>query len=354
MKLLIATAFLSLSLIFTVTVTVTATAQAQPAGAPVRTLPTKARTSTPKPAPKPAPPAPATQLAIVKVDSAMVYDVPSFDGAVISYLPAGQKIRVSLKTFATDLGQFYKTVLPNKKVGYITDIDVQPIKSKKKSSKKAADDDSDDNDDNDDAAKDARDAKEEDIKEKKEKAVEAREEREEAARDRERDANRLPVALSDWVGPYIASWGLKEKISGIKAEERITVFGAKYTSAKLLPGTILDLNLGFSFGAPSYYEQLSTAKPKGYIVLIDAEFLSPMIVAPNSFGYFGLGPLINYTSIRITSVNTPTDSNDLRLGLALTLGYSHRLGPVLGKLEGKYIIEKTQQTVFVLSVQTEL
>lgn len=304
----------------------------------------KARSARPKPA------APATQLAIVKVDSAMVYDAPSFDGAVISYLPAGQKIRVSLKTFASDLGQFYKTVLPNKKIGYITDIDVQTIKSKKKPTKKTSEDDEKD----DEARNEARNEAQERAEEKKQKALEAREERAEAARDRERDANRPPVAMTEWIGPYIASWGLKEKISGIKAEERITVFGAKYTSPKLLPGTILDLNLGFSFGAPSYYEQISTAKPKGYIVLIDAEFLSPMVVAPNSFGYFGLGPLINYTAVRITSANTPTDSNDLRMGLALTLGYSHRLGPVLGKLEGKYIIEKTQQVVFVLSVQTAL
>ncbi len=320
--------------------TLSVSVQAAPP-APARAQPAKAR------APAPKATAPTTQLAIVKVDSAMVYDVPSFDGAVISYLPAGQKIRVSLRTFATDLGQFYKTVLPNKRVGYITDIDVQPIKTKKKPSKKDNDSDSDD-------AEQAKEDAQEREEEKKEKAQEEREEREEAARDRERDANRLPVALSEWVGPYFASWGLKEKISGIKAEERITVFGAKYTSAKLLPGTILDFNLGFSFGAPSYYEQLSSEKPKGYIVLIDAEFLSPMIVAPNSFGYFGLGPLINYTTVRITSANTPTDSNDLRMGLALTLGYSHRIGPLLGKLEGKYIIEKTQQTVFVLSVQTEL
>lgn len=321
---------------------------APPAATPTRTLPTKSQTAVVRPSPTP-----ATQVAIVKVDSAMVYDVPSFDGAVISYLPAGQKVRISLKTYATDLGQFYKMVLPNKKVGYITDIDVQPIKSKKKKSSKKEDDD-DEKDDSDNSKDDAARQREDEKKEKKEKAQEQREEREEAARDRERDANRLPVALSEWVGPYLASWGLKEKISGIKAEERITVFGVKYTSSKLLPGTILDLNLGFKFGAPSYYQQISTDKPKGYIVLIDAEFLSPMIIAPNSFGYFGLGPLINYTAIRITSANTPTDSNDLRLGLALTLGYSHRLGPVLGKLEGKYIIEKTQQTVFVLSVQTEL
>ena len=318
---------------------VTAQAQSQ---TPARTLPAKPRATAPKPAPTP-----ATQLAIVKVDSAMVYDIPSFDGAVISYLPAGQKARVSLKTFATDLGQFYRINLPNNKVGYIADIDVQPVKSKKKKSSKK------DREDEEEVAEEREQEKEkakEREEEKKERAEEIREEREEAARD----AQRPPVAFTEWVGPYFASWGLKEKISGINADERITVFGAKYTTPKLLPGTILDLNMGFHFGAPTYYEQISTSKPKGYIVLIDAEFLSPIIMAPKAFGYFGLGPLINYTAIRIESGGKPVDSNDLRMGLALTLGYSHRLGPVLGKLEGKYIIEKTQQIVFVLSLQTSL
>lgn len=323
-------------------------AQAAPA-APTRTLPAKSKTTPAKPA-KPA--QPAGQQAIVKVDSAMVYDVPSFDGAVISYLPAGQKIRISLRTFATDLGQFYRTVLPNNKTGYIADIDVQPIKKKK--SKKNEEEKDEDSEGKASEREREREREREKAKErqeeKKERAEEAREEREEAARD----AQRPPVAFTEWVGPYIASWGMKEKISGIKAEERISVFGVKYTTPKLSPGTILDFNLGFHFGAPSYYEQISTSKPKGYIVFLDAEFLSPMVFAQNSFGYLGLGPLINYTSVRIESLGSPVDSNDLRLGLALTLGYSHRLGPVLGKLEGKYIIEKTQQMVFVLSVQTPL
>lgn len=320
---------------------------AAPAATPSRPIPKKARTAAPKPAP-----APASQIAIVKVDSAMVYDIPSFDGSVISYLPAGQKVRISLKTFATDLGQFYRITLSNKKSGYIADIDVQPVKSKRKS-KKAKDNNEDEGEERDNTQEQKDNAKERE-EEQRRREKEEREEREEDARDAARDAQRAPIALTEYVGPYIASWGFKEKISGVKAEERLTVFGVKYTTPKLLVGTILDFNMGFHFGAPSYYEEVSTAKPKGYLLFIDAEFLSPIIMAQNSFGYFGLGPLINYTSIRIESLSAPVDSNDLRLGLGLTLGYSHRLGPVLGKIEGKYIIEKTQQTVFVLSVQAPL
>lgn len=325
---------------------------APPKAAPARALPGKTRAVAPAPAPTP-----ALQAAIVKVDSAMVYDVPSFDGSVISYLPAGQKVRISLKTFATDLGQFYRIILANKKSGYIADIDVQPLKkkkSKKDREKAKSGGDDDDEDDSRASEEEQKEKAKEREQEKKERVQEAREERAEAARDAARDAQRAPVAMTGYVGPYIASWGFKEKISGIKAEERLTVFGVKYTTPKLVNGTILDFNFGFHFGAPSYYEQVSTSKPKGYLLFIDAAFLSPVIMAQDSFGYVGLGPLINYTAIRIESLNAPVDSNDLRLGLALTLGYSHRLGPVLGKIEGKYIIEKTQQMVFVLSVQAPL
>lgn len=283
------------------------------------------------------------QSAIVKTDSAMVYDQPTFDGAVISYLPAGKKVQISTKTFGRDIGLFYMIRMPNNKIGYIADIDVHPIKKKKRSKK---------NDDREE---------EQDDKNKEEQAErEARQEREakqeeQKKEESERRVQRDPLPFMTWVGPYYANWGLKEKISGINAQERISVFGMKYTTPKLLANTILDLNFGFHIGAPSYYDQLSVGKPSGYILFLDGEFLSPMLMAEDSLGYFGLGPMINYTAIRVKSVNqTPVDSNEMRLGLALTLGYSHRLGPISGRLEGKYIIEKTQQTVIVLSLQTPL
>lgn len=298
------------------------------------------------------------QNAIVKTDSAIVYDQPSFDGSSISYLPAGQRVRISTRTYGTDVGLFYMIRLPNKKVGYIADIDVHPIKSKNKKSKKHADEDTEaDSSDQKSNEEDAKDQAKEEAKKQKEeevkKAKEAKKQREEEQDEEEQRRHpKEPMMYKPWIGPYVASWGFKEKISGVKAEDRILVYGLKYTTPKLLTGTLLDLNLGFHFGAPKYYDQLSVGKPSGYIMFLDAEFLSPMIMAEDSFGYFGIGPLINYTSIRVKSIGgAPVDSNDLRLGAALTLGYSHRLGPVRAALEGKYIIEKTQQLVLVGSVQ---
>lgn len=278
--------------------------------------------------------APSSQQAVVKIETAMVYDQPTFDGSVLQYFSQGQRVRISLRTYGRDVGRFYRVILKNNKVGYIADIDVQVLKNKKSGESDSSQSVSEE--------------------EKKQRGEELRLEREASEQEARKRANREPLAFATLIGPFYANWGMKEKISGISAQERISVFGVKYNSPRLLPGAILDLNLGLHLGAPKYYEQVSEGKPKGFILLIDAEFLSPVVFAQDSFGYFGLGPLINYTAIQIQSLGQPVDSNDLRLGLVLTLGYAQRLGSITGRLEGKYIIEKTQQTVFVFSLQMPL
>jgi hypothetical protein len=174
---------------------------APPKSTPVKASPGKNRAATPTPAP-------AGQQAIVKVDSAMVYDIPSFDGAVISYLPAGQKVRISLKTFAAGLGQFYRIMLPNNKIGYIADIDVQPLKKKKSKASKEREKEEEKESEEDSEEEKAK-QREEEKKEREREEREEREERAEEARDAARDAQRAPVAFTEYVGPYFASWGFK-------------------------------------------------------------------------------------------------------------------------------------------------
>lgn len=251
--------------------------------------------------------------AIVQTDGAQVYTQPDFDADVIATLPAGQKIRVS-KGVTGQMAKFHKVKVGNR-YGYIVDIDVvtEGAAKKKRAGAKAP-----------------------------------------AKAKHDRPRKDLPVFFSRYVGVLVGQSEFKEDIPGVDASTNLLTYGLKIVGPDvILSGPIIDFNLALHYGAPSYYDKLSSVKPAGYLVFTDMLLLMPFYQAHNTAGLLGAGPLGVLSSFRVVSANKAQDLTTFNVGLSLMAGFAFRFGPVGLRLEGKYLIEKQSYKVVQAAILSE-
>jgi hypothetical protein len=79
----------------------------------------------------------------------------------------------------------------------------------------------------------------------------------------------------------------------------------------------------------------------------------PFGMSHNSALYLGIGPFVRYSDFKYVAVGGgPKNSSSFGLGASFAAGGAYRLGPVSVRLEGKYIAERTTQTIFQFGLQT--
>jgi hypothetical protein len=249
--------------------------------------------------------------AFVQVERAQIYEKPDFDSKVIGALRGGTNVRVS-KGVA---GQYYKfhKVRVGHRFGFISDVDVK-IGSRHLAGAKGRKPSS--------ASRRARKTK--------------------------------PVYFSRFIGVLVGQMEFKEEIAGVDAKENLLIYGLKITGPDvLINGPIMDFNLALHYGAPSYYDKLSTIRPSGFVLLTDALFLLPIFPRQNFTFLFGVGPMLSYASFQVANSGRAQSLSTLNVGLSTMLGSVVRFGGVGLRLEGKYMIEKQSYTVMQAGLQTE-
>ncbi len=268
----------------------------------------------------------ASQAAVVKADSVIVYSKPDFDAATISYLSAGQDVRVSKRQYGT-VQKFFRLRLPNGKIGYVSTIDVSREGGNSDESEKTKGKDK---------------GKDEDHADKS---------RQRARYRREMDK---PMMFNRWIGLVGGNLAFKEKIKGSKGEDDLIIYGLKVTGPDIvLEGPIMDLNVFLHIGAPKYYEDLSKIKPTGFVFMTDALLLFPLTGGQNSSVYFGGGPMFKYTKFKyIGLAGTPKNPQQFALGGSGVIGLGMRMGGLAIRGEAKYVAERTTQIIYQFSLQT--
>ena len=106
----------------------------------------------------------------------------------------------------------------------------------------------------------------------------------------------------------------------------------------------LDMNLLFTTEAPGYYEDIGVSAPSGNILLFDTllVFHIDNFLTRSTSIYLGAGPILAYSSFSLETVDGSSFvSEEIRVGATFMLGFGHRLGPVVVKLEPRYHMEKT-------------
>ena len=274
--------------------------------------------------------------AVVKSDSALIYSKPDFDADVLGTLNAGQHVRVSKGTTGSVV-KFHK-VRAGSIVGYVAESDVAVEGETKRREAKS------DNGPSKTKASSASKNKTKTNNKKKSKE----------SKKRNEDKEKFPMLFSRFVGVMVGQVGFKEGISGVDATDNFLVYGLKVTGPDvLLDGPIMDLNVALHFGAPSYYNSLSTTKPTGFVLLTDGLFLLPFIQAQDQMVYFGAGPLLVLSNFKVTNGGAPQDLTALNLGVSFSVGAGLRFDKVALRLEGKYYIEKQSYRGLQLSLQSQ-
>jgi hypothetical protein len=264
------------------------------------------------------------QNATVKTDSAIVYANANFESQALTYLSAGKKVRISRKIYG-DYFKFYKIKVSAKQIGYIATIDVTT-----------------------------------EAQSKKDRSQEAAADRERRKQDRddeehERRSKRESVWETRYAGILIGRTNFKESIAGVAAAANVTTYGVKITGPDLLiEGPVMDLNFAFHYGAPDYYNGISTTSSTGYLFLIDTSLMVPLAQGFDWAGYFSVGPFLKYSDFKMTSaVAGGIDAAELSLGAAFGVGGVYRYKKLAARVEYKYYLERSSYSTVQLAFQTQ-
>ncbi len=272
--------------------------------------------------------------ATVRTDAAMIYSKPDFDAELLATLKQGDKVRVSSGTTG-DFAKFHK-VRVGSVLGYIADIDVQVEGAPKKRDhvRKFGE--------NDKAGK---------TQNQKQNQKQKKNASSGDPKKKFKDES-LPILFTKYVGVLIGMSEFNEGITGVDAKENLLVYGLKVTGPDvLLNGPIMDLNLAFHYGAPSYYSSLSSTKPSGFVMMADALLLLPFFQRDLVMISIGLGPAVRFSSFNVTSGGEPKSLTQLDLALGAALGGGFKLGKVAVRLEGKYLFGKQTDRLIQASLQ---
>ncbi len=259
-----------------------------------------------------------SQIAVVQSGGATIYSAADFDSAVLLQLKPSQKVRVSLKPYpgVGGFGSFYKVFFKRGRFGYVTDVEVVPEYTQ--------------------VGKRNRTEKNPAFKEYQEQQTE-----------------RDPIFFTRYVGLTVGTVGYSEKFQGSTFRTQALIYGLRLTGP-VIDGPPLDISILAHWGSPDYYSQLTGGSAgSGYFVLSDVQLTFPIFETRNNLMTLGIGPLLTYSSFRMTVQNTYFDSQEIRLGATVNAGYAHRFGRYLFRADAKYFFEKTQYFSYTASLMME-
>jgi hypothetical protein len=261
---------------------------------------------------------PNTQIAIVSVEGAAVYQRANFDAPVIEYIRSGAKVIASLKPRVGigGFGAFYRVKLSSGKLGWIADVDLLPqYKDDPKTKSKT--------DINPDF---------------------------QALKDQAKMKDREPIYFENYIGGGLGLVQYTEKFDGRELSANVPLFGFRAVGPDLfLSGPPMDFSFLFSIEAPDYYTDFANGPATGFFVLSDVILPFPIVETQKSLLSFGLGPMLTYTSFQVAVRDSSFDSQEIRIGAVSSLSYVYRFSDFAVKLDGKYYFEKTDYLGFYFS-----
>lgn len=162
-----------------------------------------------------------------------------------------------------------------------------------------------------------------------------------SSRDSRRKVERDIYLLTRYVGLSLGSMEFREGIAGRDRTANVSTYGFKVSGPDtVLPGGVTDWNFHFHYGAPSYYDELSSVKPSGFLLMTDVSMLLPLRFDEDSALVFGAGPLLVMSSLQASQGSRRYDMFSIGAGLALSLGAGWRWGDHGLRIEGRYLVER--------------
>jgi hypothetical protein len=258
----------------------------------------------------------SAQSATVITDGAMVYKKGDFDSAVVGYMKAGQKIRISSKKF----GPFYRIQFKQGVIAYISDVDIH-------------------GDESDDEMPTSKKSK--------------------SNKPSESESRAKSFISKTYLGLSYGMLNYSEVFNQRNESESLTFYGVKFTMPmRYLSGPfVLDTNLLYHSGYPSYYN-MSTPPSQGIsgkILTYDALVMYSLAEGPrrNFWAYAGGGLALSYNSFVVEVSGSKKDLSDVLFGGVIGGGIAFQTGKIAYKIEPKYYVMKSNYLAIIGSVQYE-
>ncbi|PWU21934.1 MAG: hypothetical protein C5B49_01845 [Bdellovibrio sp.] len=170
------------------------------------------------------------------------------------------------------------------------------------------------------------------------------------------------VEKTDFWGIELASIRFREDTMGMRPSTAMTFLGYKATGPHIVVnGMNTTFNALISLGPPRYYEQATGNSADGFILFLDFLMEYTVPATRNTMSFFGFGPLYKYSKFDVTLANVLVNGKfinqsysleDMTLGAIFNAGLSHRLTPRFAlRLEFEYYWEKLQYYGFSLTTQ---
>ncbi len=259
----------------------------------------------------------AAQDASVFTDGAIVYKTANFDSAVLGYLRAGEIVRISNKT----IGAFYRVKF-EKRVGYISDVDVKLVTSPNSTSE--------DQDSDNKVANQVRTAP----AQKKNTSVDAH-------------LTKIPYA------GITASYFLNRNYIVDNTGQFLT-YGLKFNFASQFfsSSQVWDITTHFTLTPPQGYQSNLT-------IFLDIQvlFLLDAIMGKNGFLFIGLGPTVNRWSLKKENpmgIGGGAAQSKLNFGGVVSLQLGLHIQSLVFKIEPRYYIGKRSSLAISASIQKML
>jgi hypothetical protein len=265
--------------------------------------------------------------ATITTEEALVYSRPDFDASVIATLSYGRQVRVSRTTIGR-VAKFHRVRIGGR-TGYIVDIDLSIAGAKSAAAAER--------------------------KSQKQAASRAAGKKKKSANEpsKDKDPRDRPIYFARFVGVLGGALSFKEDVSGQENSASLAIYGLKITGPDVVfEGPVLDINLALHYGAPDYYDSLSSIKPAGFLLLTDTLILLPLLQGHNGMMFLGFGPLVTYSSFRIVRNNRLEELTRFGVGGSLSIGSAFRYENIAFRLEGKYYLETKSHQSIQASIQT--
>lgn len=264
-----------------------------------------------------------TRYSVVVAPETFVYEKPDLDSKPFAILPQGTRIPVSKKSRG-EFQKFYRTRFKGK-LGWVLTIDVRPEAEVRKAIAKA----------------------------KEKKSPKGPFAAENEAAENQSEGGKDPYVFSQSVSFVFGLADFREEVEGLARREGLTVYGFKITGPDvLIPGPVVDFNFLLHYGAPTYYASLSTSKPSGFVIWMDALLVMPLRMRGDSLVAVAAGPVLAMSRVQTSKGLSVVDSFDARIGAAMSLTAGVRVDGVSARVDARYIVEGKSYPQFLFSLGT--
>ena len=238
----------------------------------------------------------------VHSEEALLYSDPNFDSRVLRQVPQGTRLQMSNRLF----GAFYRVRLPDGTVGFMTDVDVKPLKSGSAANKSGSPEVS------------------------------------------EKSRLKPTTSLSSrrYRGGGVHWLNLREDTMEAKRQGTMLGYAIRFWGENLLgPGSYpMDMSVQLFPQAPGYYSDVTQKTASGFLVLAESLLLTGSSSSKTTSSNFGFGPFLRYSRFEVSLPGSTTTYSleDVILGVFLGAGVGVKWGAWHFRLDPRYYFERQQ------------